>query len=326
MMRSRIGPLGPLAATVVVLASGCASSHPVARRPVIVVQTSRDLSQHLERLPDRQFVAHIPRGLPLIAVDDRVRYQRILGVGAAITDSAAWLLERELSPSLRAIALRRLFGPEGIDMRIARIPIGASDFTRTDVPYSYDDIARGRSDPRLTHFSVAHDDAYIVPLLRDVRSIDDRVQTLATPWSPPPWMKSNKAFANWRGSGRLLRVAYAPLAGYFVKFIQAYARRGVPIDAITPQNEPGHATHYPGGNLAASDEATLISRFLVPALSAAGIHPKIYGLDSSWSRWSDAAALSREPQRGPRPDRDRVALLRREPERNDGAAPVGASA
>lgn len=80
----------------------------------------------------------------------------------------------------------------------------------------------------------------------------------------------------------LNRSAYRPLARYFVKFIQAYARRHIPIAAITPQNELGQQTSYPGLNWPEPDEARWIVNDLRPALRTAGLHPRIYGLDFNW--------------------------------------------
>jgi O-glycosyl hydrolase len=88
------------------------------------------------------------------------------------------------------------------------------------------------------------------------------------------------------------------LASYFVKFLQAYAGNGVPIDAITPQNEPssgGGGTSYPGLTLPESDEAQFIQQNLEPALRAAGLQTKIYGNDLSWNSSAYADALASGP-------------------------------
>jgi glucosylceramidase len=152
---------------------------------VRVVQTTADLSHRLTRLADRRFGRRkAARGVAVITVDERRRYQRIEGFGAAITDTAAWLL-RQLPPAARIAAMRRRFGARGIRLGFVRLPMGGSDFTKDGVPYTYDDLPPGQSDPSLSQFSVAHDDAYVVPTLREMRSIDARVRILASPWSPP---------------------------------------------------------------------------------------------------------------------------------------------
>jgi O-glycosyl hydrolase len=145
-------------------------------------------------------------------------------------------------------------------------------------------------------FSIAHDTAYILPTLRQALQINPGLQILANPWSPPAWMKSNQSLDNVGAQGTLLGSAYTPLANYFVKFIQAYASQGVPIGAITPQNEPrspgGSGTSYPGLTLPETAEAQFIAQDLQPPLSAAGLHPGIYGNDLSWNKLSYAGALA----------------------------------
>ena len=218
----------------------CDSATRPSRNDVVeVVQTTRDLSQRLTHLAGLRFGGPLPTGVAVIHVDDAVRYQPVTGVGGAITDTSAWLLHNELPPRTRAAVMANLFGAGGIHLGYMRVPMGASDFTKGKRPYSYDDLPPGQSDPSLSRFSVAHDDAYIVPTLRQMLAINPHVQILASPWSPPGWMKANDALGNPAERGLLLRSAYGPLARYFVKFIDAYAARGVPIAAISPQNEPG---------------------------------------------------------------------------------------
>jgi glucosylceramidase len=268
----------------VTLLSACGSTHRrSADAPQVeVVQTSRDLSQHLTRLPDLHLRSGGAHGLPVIHVVDSVRYQPMAGIGAALTDTSAWLLYDELSASTRARVLSNLFGPSGIRLGYMRLPIGASDFTRDGRPYTYDDVPHGQSDPSLSRFSIAHDVAYIVPVLRQIRALDPELQVIASPWSPPAWMKTNDALDNNARRGKLRRRNYAVLARYLAKFVQAYDSLGVTIDALTPQNEPGQGTPYPGLNLSERDEGSLIARYIAPAFQAAALHVKLYAHDFKW--------------------------------------------
>lgn len=103
---------------------------------VRVVQTSSDLSQRLTRLADKRFGSRVKRGSRVIRVDDHRRYQRITGFGAALTDTAAWLLHEQLSAPVRAAVMRRLYGARGIRLGFVRVPMGASDFTHDGIAYS----------------------------------------------------------------------------------------------------------------------------------------------------------------------------------------------
>ena len=160
--------------------------------------------------------------------------------------------------------------------------MGASDFTRNGTPYTYDDLPPGQTDPNLAHFSIAHDEAYILPALRQARAADPDTEFLASPWTPPAWMKGNDSLGNAGNGGTLRGAAYGPWGRYFVRFIQAYAQAGIPIGALTVQNEPGSPTLYPGLNFSAASEATWIVHDLEPALAAAHLRPRIYAGDLGW--------------------------------------------
>ena len=84
----------------------------------------------------------------------------------------------------------------------------------------------GATDPQLTHFSVAHDEAYILPALRAARKLNPRLYLEGVPWSPPGWMKTNDGLDNFHHAGALLPRYYRAFANYFVKFVQAYAAAG----------------------------------------------------------------------------------------------------
>ncbi len=259
---------------------------------VSVVQTTADLSQRLT--PEASFDfgrAEDGAGAgPVIRVDAAVHGQRVQGFGAAMTDSSAWLMERDLSPAARQALIGGLFGPGGIRLDFLRVPIGASDFTHTGHPYTYDDLPPGETDPRLAHFSVAHDRAYILPALREAEAANPGIELLATPWSPPAWMKANHSLSNAADRGTLLPSAEGPWAQYIVKFIEAYRSAGVPIAALTPQNEPQVATLYPGLNLSPAGEAAWVTRDLAPALARARLAPRLYGGDLGWGPTTTYAA------------------------------------
>jgi glucosylceramidase len=203
------------------------------------------------------------------------------GFGASITDSSAAVLYR-LDPAAREQAMRSLFDPvRGIGVSALRQPIGSSDFT--DEPhYTYDDMPPGQTDFALAHFSIAHDRAQILPLLRRARALNPRLTVIATPWSPPAWMKTTDSLVG----GRLKddpRV-YAAYARYFVKFVQAYRAAGVPVDYLTVQNEPQNRTPngYPGMDLPVAQEVKLIEA-VGPALRAAGLRTRILAYDHNWT-------------------------------------------
>jgi glucosylceramidase len=289
-----LAALGTAAAAVAPAAARAPAPRPKAKSQpslrVQVIQTSADLSQRLTRLKDLRLVRARPRGLPVIQINGTIGYQKVSGFGGALTDSSAWLIHDELTGTVRTKLMGKLFGPRGIGLGFLRLPMGASDFTRDGLPYSYDDLPTGESDRHLRRFSIAHDRAYVIPTLREALKDNPQLEIVASPWSPPAWMKANNSLSNEDGAGTLLSWAYRPLADYFVKFLQAYRRAGVTISAVTPQNEPGNPTTYPGLQLNEPSEATWIVRDLVPALKAARLTPALYGNDYGWSPRSTAYA------------------------------------
>jgi len=213
-----------------------------------------------------------------VTVDPSRVYQRMDGFGASITDSSASVLYR-LGPLQRDAAMRDLFGADRLSL--LRQPMGASDFV--DGPfYTYDDLPAGSTDYGMRHFSVEHDRQQILPLLRQALALNPALKVIATPWSPPAWMKTSGSLIG----GRLIddpRI-YDAYAQYFVKFIQAYQRAGVPIYAVTLQNEPQNRNPnaYPGMDMPVAQEAKLVDA-LGPALQRAGLHTKLLGYDHNWS-------------------------------------------
>jgi O-glycosyl hydrolase len=278
-------------------AAGRASSKPVAsaKGAVHVTLTTRTLSYRLTTMPDLTFGRHSTMHTLVIAVDDHARYQRIRGFGAAMTDSSAWLLEKQLPRAARAAVMRDLFGTQGIHLGFLRVPMGASDFTATGTPYSYDDMPPGQSDPTLSNFSIAHDRAYVLPALRAALAVNPSLDILANPWSPPGWMKANDSLANLGDMGTVPAENYSALAQYFVRFLKAYAAQHAPVREITVQNEPGVVTAYPGAYITADAEATFTSQYLVPALRSAGLPTRVYGNDLSWNVMAFPTSLESGP-------------------------------
>jgi O-glycosyl hydrolase len=398
----RAGLLGALAGTLglmVVAASPASAANEVVQKWL----TTSDLSQHLAQQPDLGFSASSGSGT--ISVDNTQTFQSMVGFGAAMTDTSAWLLSDKLSGTAHTNLMNALFSPsQGIGMSWVRIPMGSSDFSATAQPYSYDDnlsvstgttvgvgsgrclddtgnptngvqvyiwdctsgntnqqftytsaselqiagkcldangqgtspgtkvilwtcngqnnqkwtlhingtitgvqsglcldvsgaaTANGslvqlwtcnggtnqawtRPDPTLANFSIAHDLSYIIPDLKQALALNPGLKFMANPWSPPGWMKANGQMNNTNHTGTLLSSSYGPLAQYFVRFLQGYAAQGVPIYAITPQNEPTYPSAYPGMEFSEQNEASFVANNLGPALAQANLSPAVLGTD-----------------------------------------------
>ena len=228
-------------------------------------------------------------GYETVTVDPTRKFQTMTGFGGSITDSSATLLAG-LSPANRDATMHDLFDTRtGDGLNFLRQPVGASDFV-TDAAYTYDDMPAGKTDYLQRHFSIAHDRTAILPLLRQALQINPHITVMASPWSPPAWMKTGGSLVG----GQLIDTPsiYSSYALYLTKFVQAYQRAGVPVDYLSVQNEPQNRTPsgYPGTDLSASQEEKVIE-VLGPMLRAAGLHTKILAFDHNWTEHpNDVAA------------------------------------
>lgn len=242
-----------------------------------VYESSEELHESLQEKPALQFGSARSPSLSII-VDDAGKYQQIDGFGASLTDSSAWLLWNRLTAQQRKEVLEKLFSrSKGIGLSVLRQPMGASDFALE--AYSYDDVPPGETDPELKKFSIDHDRAYIVPILRDALALNPKLKIIASPWSPPGWMKTSGSMIQ----GALLPSAYPSMSKYFVKFVQAYEAAGVPIFAITMQNEPLNIPgDYPGLGMTAGEQIVFLRDHLAPAFHDANLKNKIMVFDHNW--------------------------------------------
>lgn len=152
-----------------------------------------DQSKLLQRQPDILFGPDSGAQPFTIDVNAGIKYQQMDGFGASLTDSSAWLITNTLNTSQRGELLNNLFNPTtGIGLSFLRQPMGASDFSNSG-NYSYDDMPAGQADPTLAHFSIAHDQAYMIPLLKQIKTLNPALKIMATPWSPPGWMKTTNS-------------------------------------------------------------------------------------------------------------------------------------
>ena len=195
-----------------------------------------------------------------------------------MSDAAAYLMQTKLNAAQREALLNELFGREtGIGFSFVRIPMGASDFSRSH--YSYDDRPQGETDTTLAHFSIEVDRAEKIPLLKRAIAINPELKLVGSPWSAPGWMKSSGSLIK----GTLLPQFYGAFAEYFRRWIDAYQTEGLPIFAITLQNEPHfEPDNYPGMRLSPAQRASIIGSEMGPLFAKRGIRTEIWDWDHNW--------------------------------------------
>jgi len=213
--------------------------------------------------------------LPDITVDTTQRFQTVDGFGYTLTSGSATLIN-SLGAG-KAALLQELFGSSANSIGISylRISIGASDLSAS--VYTYNDMPAGQMDLTLANFSLDPDRAGtgLIPLLKEIIAINPNIKILATPWTPPVWMKDNGSSIG----GSLRPEYYDVYAQYFVKYIQQMKAEGIIIDAITPQNEPLHPGNNPSLSMTAEQQRDFIKNSLGPAFQAANISTRIITYD-----------------------------------------------
>ena len=293
----------PFLLFALVLPAGCASgagsssstSSP-STNSVQIYETTADGTKLLAQQTPANFSTAAGAGTYTIQVTPATVLQPWDGVGAAMTDSAATVLGALPAAQQQAVLQQIFSSASGVGFNMVRLPMGASDMSASG-NYSYDDVAAGQTDPTLASFSIAHDTTNIIPLLKTALAANANLKLIATPWSPPAWMKTNASMKGVTNASistsQIVKADFPYLANYFVDFIKAYAAQGLTIYAVSSQNEPQNTTSgYPSTILTAADEATFIASNLGPALSSAGLNNvKIFGLEDNWANTTYAQTL-----------------------------------
>jgi O-glycosyl hydrolase/fibronectin type 3 domain-containing protein len=252
--------------------------HRLNAQTVTVVETTGTQSELLAKQPTVSF-GTATGGTSTITITPSVTYQQMDGFGAAMTDSSAYNIYNYLTPAQQTSLMQSLFSSSsGIGLTMLRQPMGASDFSAQG-NFSYDDMPSGQTDVNLTNFSISKDLTYTIPVLKQAFAVNPSIKVELLPWSPPAWMKASGTM-----NGGNFNDTYMPsLAQYFVKAIEAYQGQGIPVYAISPQNEPENSNgSYPTETFSATEEENFIANNLGPALSSAGLGTKIFGYEHNW--------------------------------------------
>ena len=219
----------------------------------------------------------------LITVEENNTYQTMDGFGASITEASAHLYQTELSNQQQISMMTALFDKEtGIGLSMLRQPIGATD--HCVAPYTF---ASSEQADNLPGFDFSHELKEIFPTVEDALAVEPgRVKVMASCWSPPGWMKQNGSELGMYNNvkGTLKTSKYQAYANYITKFIQNYESRGIDIYAITPNNEPDHASYdWPALPMSHTQAQTLVADYLRPTLTQNGIDAKILCWDHSYT-------------------------------------------
>ncbi|BBI35535.1 glycoside hydrolase family 30 protein [Cohnella abietis] len=201
------------------------------------------ISYELEQRENLLATAPDVTPIPTIAIFPKITYQEILGIGTSLEESTIYNLAKMSHEKREEIYTQLVDRDSGVGFNLMRITLGTSDFTAQPF-YTYNDLEVGESDFDLERFSIQKDiDLGIVQTVQRLLEISPDMKIFASPWSPPAWMKTNEDIR--RGQLKEGKQYTDALAKYLRKAIQAYQEQGIPLYAITLQNEPLLEIDYP---------------------------------------------------------------------------------
>ena len=223
-----------------------------------------------------------------IKIDPAKTAQSVIGFGAAFTDAACYMID-QLDPAAKQKLIDELYSKQGLGLGIGRLCMGSSDYAT--IAYSYDD---GEADPELKRFTIEHDKKWILPILRMARKANPDLYLFASPWSPPGWMKPNKSMLG----GCMTRTYMPSYAQYFLKFLRAYEAEGVPVQAVTIQNEvdTDQEGKMPACAWPQEYEMDFCGGHLGPLLEKENVNTKIWIIDHNYNLWGRALGELENPQ------------------------------
>jgi glucosylceramidase len=203
---------------------------------------------------------------PCIFVDPSRHFQSFIGIGAALTDASAETFAKLPAAQQKEFLSAYFDSKKGIGYTLARTNIHSCDFSSDSYTYVRD------NDTSLATFSVAHDEQYRIPFIKQaIAAAGGKLTLFASPWSPPAWMKDNNSMIQ---GGKLLPAFMQAWAAYYVKFIKAYEARGIPVWGLTVQNEPMAKQRWESCIFTAEDERDFIKKYLGPTLQQKGMSSK----------------------------------------------------
>ena len=228
----------------------------------------------------KQVLITQPGGTPatIINVDPAVTYQTMLGFGNSMEESSVSNILK-LTTAARTELLTSVLDPiNGTGQNLFRVTMGTCDFTGRPW-YTYDDLAAGQTDMNMDQFSIQKDIDYgIIDVLKQMLAVNPNVKFFGSPWSPPAWMKDSGLITG----GTFVSDKIPALAKYFRKFVEAYKAQGIPIYAVTLQNEPQHTqTSYPTCILSAAQEVQL-AQAVKQEFTAGALDTKIWAFDHNF--------------------------------------------
>ncbi|NCD72148.1 glycoside hydrolase family 30 protein [Mucilaginibacter agri] len=273
-----------------VMAASVAAASAQQKGSVQTWLTNADQSALFQRQNQETPFSKNTNSNPVIEINEKESYQSIDGFGFCLTGGSAQLIMK-MDAAKRAELLKDLFATDGTNIGISylRVTIGASDLN--EYVFSYDDLPKGETDVNMTKFDLGPDEKDVIPVLKEILTINPKIKILGSSWSPPVWMKTT---GDTKG-GSLKPEYFDAYAKYLVKYVKAMKQNGITIDAMTVQNEPLHGGNNPSMVMPALDEANFIKTNLGPMFKAEDIKTKIIIYDHNCDKPEYPISILNDP-------------------------------
>jgi glucosylceramidase len=202
----------------------------------------------------------------VVFVDPSKTFQTMLGIGGALTDASAETFYKLPADKQKELMTAYFDKDKGIGYTLARTNIQSCDFSSESYSYIKE------NDASLKSFNISHDFKYRIPFIKKaIAAAGGKLTLFASPWSPPGWMKTNNDVLH---GGKLKPQFDQSWANFYVKFIKAYEKAGVPVWGLSVQNEPMATQTWESCLYTAEEERDFIKNFLGPTLTKAGMANK----------------------------------------------------
>ena len=219
--------------------------------------TSKESEARIKKIPESELLHDSKTELRSIKVDKNQIRQSILGFGGAFTEASASIYN-ELDGDKKSEIIQAYFGDSGNQYNMGRTHINSCDFSLGNYALCEEE------DRKLVGFSIERDKKMLIPFIKEaLNEASSPVLIMASPWSPPPWMKTNNQMNH---GGKLKEEFQDTWAEYYCKYIEFYERDGVPIWGISVQNEPEAVQTWDSCIYTGEEERDFIKNFLGPAL------------------------------------------------------------
>ncbi len=224
----------------------------------IYVTSKDDSSKRISLSPIEELSKDTANIKSKITIEPKNQRQEILGFGGSFTEASSSIY-KELDKEKKEEIIESYFGKNGNKYSMARTHINSCDFSLGNYAHVEDE-----NDLELKTFSLERNKISLIPMINDaLKKRKNNKRIMASPWSPPAWMKTT---GEMNFGGKLKSEYRDTWANYYCKFIESCEKENVPIWGLSIQNEPEAKQTWDSCLYTAEEERDFIKNHLGPSL------------------------------------------------------------